>query len=176
MSRKDDQQCKKPGCQKGGFFHGYCKRHFPEAYGMSWEDYLKNRAFRGEKPHLVATRIKGLDTSKLSQGKVESVKEIGINGQPLSKFLGVEGSLKKTAPGIEPAAVVIPQDLWGEISSLAETESRTPEQQVLHMLHLALREHQPVTRIMLEISDQSLEERIMRLIATNSGLRRALKG
>jgi len=160
MSRKDDQSCKRSGCTKGGFFHGYCKKHFPEAYGMSWEDYLGNRAFRGEKPHLVAARIKGVGMPTLTPGKAATI----------------EGSLETTAPAITATAVVIPQDLWEKISGLAAIEFRTPDQQVLYMLDGLFLNPVSRTRIVDEVSERSLEARIISLISTSPAIRAAIKG
>lgn len=138
---------------------------------MSWEDYLKNRAFRGEKPHLVAARITGSDASQFNKGEVEPVTT-ETNGR---EVLDIDDDLTKTSPAIAATAVIFPQELWGKITELAAIEFRTPEQQVLYMLDGLLN---PIsrTRMVNEISNRSLEERILLLINTSPAIQTVLKG
>lgn len=142
---------------------------------MSWEDYLKNRSFRGEKPHLAAARIKGIDVSTLIPGKVGVAEETRVNGQPLSDFPGIDGSHHHETLAITATAVIIPQDLWERISELATIEFRTPDAQALYMLDSLLN---PTSRARIanEISDAELAERIMRLLATSPAFRSAVRG
>lgn len=101
---------------------------------MSWEDYLANRAFRGEKPHLVAARIKGIDISTLIPDETKEVEEVTTDSESLRESPGIEGFSEKAASAIADMPIILPRQLWDRLAAIAERERRTPGQQCLYIL------------------------------------------
>jgi len=169
--KKDKQPCARPGCEKGGFFHGFCTADFKVHFGISLKEYKANKAFKGEPPDAVAARIKSIDISKMALGKVSSVKDVRINGHLLNEF---DPTVERIAPGIAATAVIFPQDIWDKVSEIADKEFRTPDQQILYMVHATLESSARSTAITLEMSQHAFKQRLTTLIETDPQIRAML--
>ncbi len=166
--KKDKQPCARPGCEKGGFFHGFCTADFKVHFEISLKEYKANKTFKGEPPDVVAARIKGLGPAKFVPGKAVNDVPVRFGGEFLREF---HPTLERVAPGL-PMAVILPEDLRAKVSEIAEKEYRTVEQQALFIIDQALNQGQPkTTYLTMEIPAARIKAEIMRLIDTDPEMR-----
>lgn len=170
MSKTVRGKCKWEGCKRIGAFWGHCKNHFRAVYGFSVEEYRANRLRPREDPRLTAERLK----------KAQAALAGALSPSPAPPdrdpaLADSSAPIKQDAHAAEGGSVIFPQDLWNRISEIAESEYRTTGQQILYMINNAINST-PTVHMTVEISDQALEERIMRLLATSPVFRSAVRG
>jgi hypothetical protein len=138
-----------------GPFHGYCAKHFNEAFGISYGQYKKHKTARGENPANVAERIREMEL-QAAEERVRKAKE-GIEpaceehrerhetekseqkpSESEPKPGKVEPKPAVSETGIPLFQIFLDRDLLDKLTARAKAEYRTPELEAAYILHKEL--------------------------------------
>jgi hypothetical protein len=127
---KENKTCKWPGCSKWGSFDSYCAAHFRETHGISYSDYQRERK-AGKSKEAIFASVKGSKPSKDLQHFNES--------ENVAARIDAMSELGKCISDSMTVSVDFThhQDLLDAIEAIAESDFRTPSQQILYLISQA---------------------------------------
>jgi hypothetical protein len=141
---KEKVECDVTGCTKHGAFDGMCAAHFKDVHGIRYLDYARRRK-TGETKEAIFASVKSSPDRHSRDGGHTTLPPGIIKRAELDLL---PGKIISKREAYEEAGLVYPdnsvlvdfsnrQDLLATIEALAQSDFRTPAQQILYLISQA---------------------------------------